>query len=228
MAHILLIDTSTTNCSVAVATDGTLLTLSEHSEGYTHAENLNKFVGEVLSEAELDIQQLDAVAVGLGPGSYTGLRIGVSSAKGLAYGLEVPVIGVNTLDHLASRLASVELDDAVRIIPMLDARRMEVYCGVYDRSAAPLSATEAVVVDESSFEELDKFELHFIGPGVEKCMPLLDRRSNPKYYTDALPSARDMIDIAFRKYEQEDFEDLAYFEPFYLKEFLATTPKSRV
>ncbi len=228
MARLLLIDTSTTNCSVALAEDGEVLAISEHSEGYTHAENLNKFVEEVVDAAQLTFKDIDAIAVGLGPGSYTGLRIGVSSAKGLAYGLGVPVIGVKTLGHLAMHLVGKELGSDARIIPMLDARRMEVYCAVYDAKGSLISDTEARIIDASSFEELDDHGLHFIGPGVEKCIELLSNRSNTKYYTDVLPSAADMVGIAFRKLGNKDFEDLAYFEPYYLKEFLATTPKARV
>jgi tRNA threonylcarbamoyladenosine biosynthesis protein TsaB len=195
-----------------------LLSIKEdNSAGYSHAEKLHLFINEVLSESNLELSQLDAVAISKGPGSYTGLRIGVSAAKGLCFSLEIPLISVPTLASLA---ASVELEDAM-VIPMLDARRMEVYSAVFDAEGNELRETRAEVLNENSFSEyLEKGEVYFCGSGVAKFKTICTQ-PNANFVEKKLPSAKEMGTIAFAKYKKSDTEDVAYFEPFYLKDFIS-------
>ncbi|MGJ8591090.1 MAG: tRNA (adenosine(37)-N6)-threonylcarbamoyltransferase complex dimerization subunit type 1 TsaB [Aquaticitalea sp.] len=217
MAYILNIETATTNCSVALSKDGKCLVLQEdNSLNYSHAESLHVFIDGVLKSAKIKPSQLDAIAVSKGPGSYTGLRIGVSAAKGLCYALNIPLISVNTLQSLAHQ---VEVEKGL-LVPMLDARRMEVYSAIYNSRYLQIRNTEAQILDDSSFSSyLEKEKVYFIGSGTEKAQTIITH-PNAFFITDKLPSALQMATLAYDKYKKSDTEDVAYFEPFYLKEFI--------
>ena len=221
MGLILCLETSTTQCSVGLAREGQLLFLKEeNSSQYMHSEWLHSFIQEVLQAARVEVGDLDGVAVGKGPGSYTGLRIGVSAAKGLCFAQDLKLIALPTLDVLARE---VEVEQGV-IIPLLDARRMEVYSKVLDPSYREIRKTKAEVIDNHAFQEYREAGAVLIGPGAEKCRELLGDQSF-EYSTDALPSARQMAPLAEAYFQAEQFEDLAYFEPFYLKDFVLQKPK---
>lgn len=188
----------------------------DYSSKYSHAESLHVFIDEVLTEAGIKTSDLNAVAVSKGPGSYTGLRIGVSAAKGLCFALNIPLIAIDTLTALAKQ---VVVDNGF-IVPMLDARRMEVYMSLFDNSYHPLKPITAQILDGHSFEDvLNKGQVYFIGSGVEKTQALISH-SNAIFIEDKLPSAKEMGALAYSKYQNSDFEDVAYFEPFYLKDFM--------
>ena len=222
MAYILNIETSTTNCSVSLSNKGETLVLKEdYGNGYSHAEKLHVYIEEVLNEANITASHLDAIAVSKGPGSYTGLRIGVSAAKGLAYALEKPLISVSTLEALAYQIKA----ESGVIIPMLDARRLEVYSAIFDASYNLVRAIEAQILDESAFEkELVSGNVYFIGDGVEKTEKLINHQ-NAVFIENKLPSADQMSLLSFEKYKKSDIEDVAYFEPYYLKDFVAIKSK---
>ncbi|MBL4746256.1 MAG: tRNA (adenosine(37)-N6)-threonylcarbamoyltransferase complex dimerization subunit type 1 TsaB [Flavobacteriaceae bacterium] len=222
MAYILNIETSTKNCSASIAKDGTLIVLKELNSGsFSHAEKLHVFIEDLLQEAGLKITDLNAVAVGKGPGSYTGLRIGVSAAKGLCYALNVPLISVATLKMLAKR---TRVSEGV-IVAMLDARRMEVFSAVYNDTYEEIRKTEAQIIDEHSFENLlSQGKVTFIGDGAEKCKTMITH-PNAIFVDNAFPSAQEMASLSFEKYQKSDTEDVAYFEPFYLKDFMDTSKK---
>ncbi|MBC3756909.1 tRNA (adenosine(37)-N6)-threonylcarbamoyltransferase complex dimerization subunit type 1 TsaB [Hyunsoonleella sp. SJ7] len=224
MALLLNLETATTNCSVAVSQDGKTIALKQdRRNGYSHAEKLHVFIDEALKIAKVDKTELDAIAISKGPGSYTGLRIGVSTAKGLSFALDKPLISVPTLEVLARQ---IEADFGV-IVPMLDARRMEVYSAIFDSNYNPLRETQAQILDENAFSEyLERGEVCFIGNGVEKTKTLINH-PNVVFIEDKLPSANEMGMLAEQKYNQTDFEDVAYFEPYYLKDFVALKPKPR-
>ncbi len=217
MAIILCIETSTTNCSVAIAVDGEIKAIrEENNQQYSHAEKLHVFIEEVLREANLDKKQLNAVAVSKGPGSYTGLRIGVSAAKGLCFALDIPLISSLTLEVLVQQ---VKCEDCY-IIPLLDARRMEVYSAVFNSNKKQVRETQAEILDKNSFEEyLNERRTIFIGDGSNKFESLC-QHNNAVFYKEGIPSAADMGLMAEAKYKISDIEDVAYFEPFYLKEFI--------
>ncbi|MDT7832665.1 tRNA (adenosine(37)-N6)-threonylcarbamoyltransferase complex dimerization subunit type 1 TsaB [Flavobacteriaceae bacterium S356] len=225
MAIILNIETSTKNCSVSIADNGKIIALKELVDmKYSHAEKLHPFISEVTKEANIELSQIDAVAVSKGPGSYTGLRIGVSAAKGLAFAFNIPLISVNTLKSLAM---SIQFDTGV-VISMLDARRMEVYSAVFDASFEEVRAIEAEIIDENSFQEyLEEGKVHFLGDGAQKCKEIITH-SNAIFIDDKFPSAREMAALSYHKYEQNDMEDVAYFEPFYLKDFIANKEKKKL
>ena len=218
MAIILCLETATTNCSVGLAKDGKLLALKEdNSKNYSHAEKLHIFINEVLQEVGMTTGDLDAIAISKGPGSYTGLRIGVSSAKGLCYSLDIPLISVPTLDLLATKISG----EQGIIISMLDARRMEVYSAVYNSDLKQIRETQAQVLDESAFTKyLESATVHFIGNGVAKFEEIC-KHPNAVFHTQQYPSAKEMAEIAEFKYQKSDTEDVAYFEPYYLKDFIA-------
>ena len=218
MALILCLETATTNCSVGIAKDGKILSLKEdNSRNYSHAEKLHVFINEALKESGLKIEDLDAIAISKGPGSYTGLRIGVSSAKGLCYSLDIPLISVPTLELLAHQLKG----ETGTIISMLDARRMEVYSAVYNEQGEQLRDTKAQVLEEASFKEyLESSTVHFIGNGVAKFEEIC-AHPNAIFHKQVFPSAAEMAEIAEMKYKKSDIEDVAYFEPYYLKDFIA-------
>ncbi|WP_291099571.1 MULTISPECIES: tRNA (adenosine(37)-N6)-threonylcarbamoyltransferase complex dimerization subunit type 1 TsaB [Weeksellaceae] len=223
MAIILNLETSTKNCSVSIAKDGVQLCLIEESEeSYAHGEKLNQFVDWCIEGAEIEIKDIDAVCVSKGPGSYTGLRIGVSSAKGFAYGLDKPLLAVNTLNVLVDSQINKGFD---LIVPMIDARRMEVYTAIFDGQGKQLTETEAKVIDEASFEDLKGKNIVFIGDGAEKCKDVLVHLNAE--FVQEFPSAKNMISLSEEKYLQESFEDVAYFEPYYLKDFIAGKKKTQ-
>ncbi|MBD1259572.1 tRNA (adenosine(37)-N6)-threonylcarbamoyltransferase complex dimerization subunit type 1 TsaB [Maribacter polysiphoniae] len=224
MALILNLETATTNCSVSIAKDGDVVAIKEHNTpNFSHSEQLHVFVEEVLREASLDKNDLDAVAVSKGPGSYTGLRIGVSAAKGLCYALDLPLISVPTLRSMAEQAKASEFDF---IVPLLDARRMEVYSTVFDGDLKEVRGTKAEIIDGESFQEYaSKGKVLLLGSGAEKCMGVIEHE-NVTYNTVVVPSAREMGILSFRKYQDKEFEDVAYFEPYYLKDFMMQRKKS--
>ncbi|MFG6684940.1 tRNA (adenosine(37)-N6)-threonylcarbamoyltransferase complex dimerization subunit type 1 TsaB [Mariniflexile sp. HNIBRBA6329] len=218
MSVILSIETATTNCSVAISKAGKTIVLKEdNSKNYSHAESLHVFINAVLKEAGITSKDLDAVAISKGPGSYTGLRIGVSAAKGLCFALDKPLISVPTLEALAHQ---VKANDGV-IVTMLDARRLEVYAAIFDSNYNRIRETEAQILDENAFTDyLTTGKVYFVGNGVEKTKDLI-KHENAFFVEDKLPSASQMGMLAFDKYKNGDFEDVAYFEPYYLKDFVA-------
>ncbi len=222
MARILSIETSTSSCSVAVHEDGKLISLSEITEAGAHAERLMSLIDEALDSAGIRYQNLDAIAVSEGPGSYTGLRIGVSTAKGLAFGLNKPLIGINTLQALASAILAEESD---LIIPVLDARRMEVYREVFDWNCNSVDQLQAEILSEDSFKNfLEKGRVYFLGDAVEKVRNVI-QSENAIFMEEVSFSAKHMGEIAFQKFQRIEFADLAYFVPNYLKEFKALHSK---
>lgn len=226
MSCILHIETSTEVCSVALSQDGTTIFVKEDFKGPSHAVLLGVFVDEALSFAESHAMPLDAVAVSCGPGSYTGLRIGVSMAKGICYGLGIPLIAIPTPEVLCVPvLLEHELEEDALLCPMIDARRMEVYAAVYDRALRPVRAIGADIIDENSYLEfLDKHPVYFFGNGAAKCRQSITH-PNARFINDINPLARWMFPLAEKTVAKEDFKDVAYFEPFYLKEFVASVPK---
>lgn len=235
MALILSIETGTDICSVALANDGELMALRESDEGRDHAKKVALFVDELLRETGVQPSDLDAIAVGKGPGSYTGLRIGVSFAKGLCYALDIPLIAVGSLnaltevareDYEAGILDVEEQEWANGVLcPMVDARRMEVYTQVFDTAGAPLSEVVAEVVTEESLREWrSKHKLVMFGNGSAKCMELLP----DAIQVSVSPSARGIVRLAEEAFNAGKFEDIAYFEPFYLKEFLVIPSKKKL
>lgn len=219
MPLILSLETATTNCSVALASDGKVVASRSINSGYSHSEKINVFIQEVIAQAGVTLKDLQAVAVSSGPGSYTGLRIGISTAKGLCYALDIPLIAINTLDAMAQGLTAGK-DEL--IVPMIDARRMEVYSSVYDAQKKRLSEPAAIIVDEhyySNFRSTKKLLL--AGDGADKCQALFQNESSIKIQTSFVPQAEFMAELAEQKFLNSDFENEALFEPFYLKEFVA-------
>ncbi len=235
MAVILNIETSTEVCSVSLAKNGELLFEKESLEGMNHSELLTVFIGELFSENQVDIKNIDAVAVSKGPGSYTGLRIGVSVAKGLCFALEKPLIAVNTLDAMAdftaknfSRYSKTELSENIMLCPMIDAKRMEVYTALYNLKGETVKSVEAEIIDNNSFFAwFENHKILFFGNGAEKCKTQLTH-PNALFEGPSVTSARFMQFLAEQKYNKNEFEDVAYFEPFYLKNFVATIPKNKI
>jgi tRNA threonylcarbamoyladenosine biosynthesis protein TsaB len=221
MATLLCIETATTNCSVAIAINGVVVALKEdnpkNQEGkkFSHAEKLHRYIIEVLSIAKISKNELEGVAVSKGPGSYTGLRIGVSAAKGICFALDIPLVSIPTLSVLATQVS-----DKTAIIPMLDARRMEVYSAVFNSAKEQVRSTEAQILESTSFDNyLEEGKVTFIGDGVEKFKTICNH-PNALFIEDALPSANDIAVLAEAKYKKSDTEDVAYFEPYYLKDFM--------
>jgi tRNA threonylcarbamoyladenosine biosynthesis protein TsaB len=216
MHYILNIETATKNCSVSIAANGKTLVCKEIAElGYSHAEKLHLFIQDVIQEASISFSQLCAIAVSQGPGSYTGLRIGVSAAKGLSYALQIPLISVDTLLALAYRVSE---NDGL-IVPMIDARRMEVYSAIFDSNKQKIREVQAEIISEESFAAISD-KIYFIGDSNEKVKSVLTKSNF--VFLDAIqyPSAKEMSRISYQKYLEKDFEDVAYFEPYYLKDFL--------
>ena len=222
MALILNLETATTNCSVSLGLDGQPIGLKEdRSHNYSHAELLHVFIDDLIAKSDFSKSEIDAIAVSKGPGSYTGLRIGVSAAKGLAYAWDIPLISISTLESLAHQ---VEVEEGI-IVPMLDARRLEVYSAIFDSNYQLLRAIEAEILSETSYhKQLEESVVHFIGNGVEKTSSLI-KHSNARFIFDAAPSAEQMCALSDVKYKKNDIEDVAYFEPFYLKNFVGTISK---
>lgn len=222
MALILNIETATTNCSVSIGEDGRMLALKElNSSSYSHSEDLHFFIKESLEAASLSTNDLDAIAVSKGPGSYTGLRIGVSAAKGLCFALDLPLIGISTLESMASQ---IKLKDSV-IIPVLDARRMEVYSAVYDSNYKKLRETKVEEVKPDSFAQYAaQGKVYIIGSGAVKCREILQ---HPNFVFDdsIIPSAKEMCQLSYREFKANNFQNTAYFEPDYLKDFIIQQSK---
>ena len=219
-----MIETATEVCSVALAKDGQLISLREISDGNSHSANVAVFLDEVLKEAGKIPKDLDAVAVSKGPGSYTGLRIGVSSAKGLSYGLSIPLISINTLKSMCKGVLEKHkaTDHSAFFCPMIDARRMEVYSAFYDGKLQMIRDVQADIVDENSYEEyLAQHPVYFFGNAALKCKEVLSKHPNAFFIEDIQLSAANMAELAEEKYKQAAFENAARFEPFYLKDFIA-------
>jgi tRNA threonylcarbamoyladenosine biosynthesis protein TsaB len=228
MAIILNIETATTVCSVSLAKDGCILALKEINGDYSHAENLTLFIVDVCKQANLQLSDVDAIAVSKGPGSYTGLRIGVSTAKGLCYSLNKPLIAINTLISMTHDVnSSVGGQHPTTLFcPMIDARRMEVYCAIYDAELKCMKEVAAEIIDENSFSEvLLKNKIVFYGDGAFKCWEVLSKNKNAMFLDKIVPSAKGMVMLSEKAFNEKQFEDVAYFEPFYLKDFVAGKKK---
>lgn len=221
MAYILNIETSTKNCSVSIAKDGETLVCNEIAEeGYSHAERLHVFIEASLKEVGIAFSDITAIAVSQGPGSYTGLRIGVSSAKGLCYALGIPLIAVDTLQILA---AQARISNGL-IIPMIDARRMEVYSAIFTPELINTRGTRAEILAENSFEDIEG-PIYFVGDCAEKAQTVLTKENFIFLEEIMFPSANEMSALSFEKFKNSDTVDVAYFEPFYLKDFMVTPSK---
>lgn len=229
MANILNIETSTAVCSVALGADGQVLEHHENYDGQTHATLLSAYIQDVMRYVRAREMKLDAVAVSIGPGSYTGLRIGLSEAKGLAYGLDIPLIAVNTLQLLTvSTMFNHVIDDDVLYAPMIDARRMEVYTAVYNAALQAIVKPQPLILDCDSFSSvLACNKVVFMGDGSDKARQVIKHR-NAQFVDRVKPVALDMIALSERAFRQQDFADVAYSTPFYLKEFQATVPRNKV
>ena len=227
MLNILCIETATTICSVALASDRGVLSERKSSEKNAHSAIVTLFADDILMDVGLEYTDIDAVAVSKGPGSYTGLRIGVSTAKGLCYALDIPLISVNTLQSMAKGMADILIneDSSTLFCPMIDARRMEVYSAIFDNNTQEVRETKAEIIEPDSFTEyLRNHKMIFFGDGASKCRDILTH-PNAVFYDDINPSAANMAEIAKEKFKGKRFEDIAYFEPFYLKEFIAGIPR---
>ena len=224
LAIILNIETATKNCSVSLAENGQVLALKELNNGnYSHAEVLHPFIVDILKEANISSNEIDAVAVSKGPGSYTGLRIGVSAAKGLCFAFDKPLISIKTLESLAH---TISFEEGV-VVPMLDARRMEVYAAVFNKDFAQIRDIKAEIIDKNSFSEyLEASKVYFLGDGAHKCKEIITHK-NAVFIDDKFPSAKEMVSLSYDKYKKNDIEDVAYFEPFYLKDFVAIPEKKK-
>lgn len=216
MAYILNIETATKNCSVSLAKNGETVLCKEIAEqGYSHAEKLHVFIEEILKESGIGAKDLSAVSISKGPGSYTGLRIGVSTAKGLCYALGIPLIAIDTLQVLAKKAA---IQNGL-IVPMIDARRMEVYSAVFDVNYNKIMEVQAEILTEESYSEMTE-DIYFIGDCQEKCKTVLTKNNFHFIPEIIFPSANEMSVLSYKKFTENDFVDVAYFEPFYLKDFL--------
>jgi tRNA threonylcarbamoyladenosine biosynthesis protein TsaB len=223
---ILHIETSTNICSIAISENGQCVFTKSDSEGMNHAALLSVFIAEAMEFLKSASKKLDAIAVSSGPGSYTGLRIGVSTAKGLCYGLDIPLIAVSTLEVLtANALLTAEIGTNTLFCPMIDARRMEVYAAFYNQEGILQREISADVIDENSYSEiLENHSVYFFGNGAEKCKTTLTH-PNARFIDGMYPLAQNMIVLAEKAYAEKKFVDVAYFEPFYLKEFYTTAAK---
>lgn len=222
MALILNIETSTAVCSATLAKDGKIIALQESSEPNVHAEKLGVFIHSLLQQAAISLSALDAVAVGTGPGSYTGLRIGTSTAKGLCYALNKPLLAIPTLKAMALASASVIQKKDACYCALIDARRLEVYTGIYDYTGKEILPVEAKILDEHSFSELlSKHTIVFAGDGMPKLKPLLSGNSNCIWQDEVYASAKNMTFLSEEYYTHKQFANVAYYEPFYLKDFVA-------
>ena len=223
MALILAIETTTRNCSVAIFENEKLLALKEHySDDYSHAEQLTLFVEEVIKSANLTLKEIEVIAISKGPGSYTGLRIGTSTAKGFCYALDIPLISISTLKAMAFTMTKHQTVDIY--CPMIDARRMEVFSGIYDVNNNEIRGVQADVVDEQTYANFLNNEVLFFGDGALKCKEIINHK-NAKFLEGVYPSAKDLGKLAHTKFTNKDFEDVAYFEPYYLKYFVAGKKK---
>lgn len=225
MAILLSIETSTRSCSVALQEDDQLLACHQLRIAQSHSVRLTQLCQAVCHSAGKTLKQVDALVVAKGPGSYTGLRIGTSTAKGLCYALDCPLIAINSLKALAHSVKEY-IPSSARLCPMLDARRMEVYCAVYDQALGEISATEAKIIESNSFADLlADHPVYFFGDGSDKCRALLAHQENAHFLGGIYPDAASIGTLGYAAYLEEKFEDLAYFEPFYLKDFVAKVSK---
>ncbi|MBN2682548.1 MAG: tRNA (adenosine(37)-N6)-threonylcarbamoyltransferase complex dimerization subunit type 1 TsaB [Bacteroidales bacterium] len=230
MKIIVCIETSTEVCSVCIAADGKILSSRFNNENKSHAALLTVFIDELLKETNILPQQINAVAVSMGPGSYTGLRIGVSAAKGLAFGTGAALIGISTLESMtygARKTFNNKFDNNkdLLFVPLLDARRMEVYSAVFNNKGEKIRDVSAEIIDETSFyNELNNNNIFFFGNGAEKCKDLISGKDRI-FITDFVMQAENLVELAFQRLENKMFEDLAYFEPYYLKDFIAKKSK---
>lgn len=228
MAYILCIETATEICSVALINNDKIIAFEHDLSGNSHASKLHLLVENVLQKANIGFNDLNAVAISKGPGSYTGLRVGVSAAKGYCYVLNIPLIAINTLQSLANGYLMQHPNYSGLICPMIDARRMEVYCAVFDSNLNEILPTQAKIIDEHSFaNELAQNEIVFIGNGAEKCNGKFETQ-NPKFEIGYVCNATYLSSLAHKAFEQKQFEDVAYFEPYYLKDFVGTVAKKLV
>lgn len=228
MAKIILIETSTALCSAALAEDGKILSYKE-DDGRRHASMLAPLIESILKENGISVKDCDAVGVSMGPGSYTGLRVGVSTAKGLCFGSGIPMLAVGSLDALVwGALDGNRVPDGCKyIIPMIDARRMEVYAATFDCQGQQLTETAPVIIDENSFaKELSEGPVLFIGDGAAKCAEVI--KSPNAHFVSACPDAKGICKPIFEEYKEKRFKDIAYFEPLYLKDFVATVSKKKL
>jgi len=224
MAIILAIDTTTKNCSVALFEDEDLLQLKEHNSGeYSHAEQLTLFIEEIVRESDITYNEINAIALSKGPGSYTGLRIGTSTAKGLCYSLDIPLIAIPTLKAMALGMSKVQKFDF--FCPMIDAKRMEVFAAIYDKNNKEVREVRADIVDKGTYAEYFNKSILFFGDGAIKCKEIINN-TNAKFIEDIYPSAKDLGALSYQKFVNKDIEDVAYFEPYYLKDFVAGKKKS--
>jgi len=230
MSTIINIETSTEVCSVALCKDNEVIALKENKEGLNHAKLVTIFVEALLEEAKLDIKEIDAISISKGPGSYTGLRIGVSTAKGLCYGAQIPMIGINTLQAISVEAIkrAENIDKDTWFCPMIDARRMEVFCAFFDTNNKQQEDIKAVIVDQDSFKEiLNERKVVFFGNGAEKCKETITHK-NAIFIDNIRNSAANMAALSNEAFKNQSFEDVAYFEPFYLKDFVAIPSKKKL
>jgi tRNA threonylcarbamoyladenosine biosynthesis protein TsaB len=232
MALILNIESSTNICSVSIASKGKLLGIKENRDAKSHASLLTIFIRELLNQLQIDISNLDAVAVSKGPGSYTGLRIGVSTAKGIAYGSGIKLIGIPTLQAMTlavtRKFPAIRSNKNILLCPMIDARRMEVFTALYTTTNILYKEISAEIVHPGFYSDiLNKKEIWFFGNGSEKCREII-RHHNARFIEDIAPSASWMTNLADKAFQKGQFEDIAYFEPFYLKDFIATIPRKNI
>lgn len=229
MSLILNIESATEICSISIASNGELIALKETTESQQHAKLLTVFIDELFKENSISIKELDAVAVSKGPGSYTGLRIGVSAAKGIAYAGGLPLIAISTLQALALGVSkNQEFEKNTWFCPMIDARRMEVYTAFYDSENKIQKEISADIIDGNSYQDiLRDRKIIFFGNGAEKCMASI-QSPNAHFINDIKCSSKQMVDLSYTAFKNNDFVDVAYFEPFYLKDFIATIPRKNI
>lgn len=227
MAIVLSIETSTSTSSIAIHEDGCLISSQNIHVDKSHSEYLTLSIKYLFETSGLQISAIDAVAIAKGPGSFTGLRIGTSTAKGICYALDAKLIGINSLEAMAFGMTKYQFED-VLYCPMIDARRMEVYCLIAKNDMSIIENTQAKIIDESSFSNLlSDQKIIFFGNGAKKCKPTLDYSTNAIFIEDIVPSADHIGDLAWNAYQQRIFENLAYFEPYYLKDFIAKKPSAK-
>ncbi len=224
MAVILSIETSTPTSSIALHEDGKLISSQHIHVDKSHAEYLTLSIKNLLETSEFSMKSVNALAVSKGPGSYTGLRIGTSTAKGICYALDVPLIAINTLEAMAYGMAKLLYED-VLLCPMIDARRMEVFCTVTNKELSIIENTSAKIIDIDSYSNLlSKHKMIFFGNGAMKCSTTLSHQKNAIFISGISPSAEHIGELAWHEYQQNHFENVAYFEPYYLKDFVAKKP----
>jgi len=227
MSYILQIETATTVCSVALAKDGEVVTYKQLDQRNIHAEIITLFIDELIANAAIQYGDLDAIAVSCGPGSYTGLRIGVSTAKGLCFALDKPLIAIETLEAMAYGVMPEKQYAGMLLCPMIDARRMEVYTALFDLEDNTIEPVAAKIIDENSFaEKLKNNKILFFGDGADKCRTFLEAKPNAQFLPGFINSATHLTQKAFEKLSKKEFEDVAYFEPHYLKDFIPGIKKT--